>query len=202
MLASRRAFYALFALVFAIFLWSAVAPRDRFVWLLDASPAILGMLIVAATYRRFPLTLLLYALLALAAIMMLVGAHYTFTDMPLFNLLRDTFGLSRNHYDRVGHVVQGVIGAMAVRECLIRTSPLRNRIWLFLIPVMMSLGFSAGYEIIEWLVAVSLHAVPEAFLGLQGDIWDTQEDMMMALLGAVGATLCLARLHDKALRTR
>ncbi len=198
---THPAFYGLFILTAMVFVWSGFAPRDRYVWLLDSIPVSIGILLVSITHRRFPLSFLLSGLLFLSATMMLIGAHYTFSSMPLFDAIRDAYGLSRNHYDRVGHFFQGVIGAMVIRECLIRTTPLRSNIWLFMIPAVMSLGFSAGYELIEWIVSVSLHQVPEEFLGLQGDIWDTQEDMAMALVGAVVSLLTLSKLHDKYVRS-
>ena len=182
-----------------VFIWSAVRPRDYFTWLLEVAPAIIGFVVLAATYRRFRFTQLVYTLCALHAIVLMVGGHYTYAEVPLFNWIRDTFGLTRNHYDRVGHFAQGFVPAMVTREILLRTSPLRAGPWLATIVVAICLAISALYELIEWGVAVASGSAADAFLGTQGDVWDTQKDMAICLAGALAALLTLTRIHDRAL---
>jgi len=166
-------------------------------------PVIIGVPILVATYRRFPLTSLAYVLIWLHAIILMVGGHYTYAEMPLFNWIRDAFALSRNHYDRVGHFAQGFVPAILAREVLLRTSPLRAGKWLFFLVCCVSLAISAFYELVEWWAA--LLTSPEtgtAFLGTQGDVWDTQWDMALALVGAICSQLFLGRLHDAQLTRR
>lgn len=169
-------------------------------WLLEAFPAIAGAGILAYTFRRFPLTPLLYWLIWLHAIVLMVGGHYTYAEMPLFNWLRDEFGLARNYYDRVGHVFQGFVPAMITREILIRRSPLRPGKWLFFIACCIALAISAFYEMIEWWVALTSEEAADSFLATQGDVWDTQWDMFLALSGAIAAQLALSRVQDRQLR--
>jgi putative membrane protein len=179
--------------------WSGYQPRDRLTWFLEVAPALAGFVVLAATYRRFPLTTLTYVLLWIHALILMVGGYYTYAEMPLFNWLRDTYHLSRNYYDRVGHLAQGFVPAIVSREILLRKSPLRPGGWLFLIVVCICLSISALYELIEWRAAVALGSAADAFLGTQGDPWDTQWDMAMALIGAILALLLLSRAHDRAL---
>jgi len=181
--------------------WSAINPHDYFTWFLEVSPAILGTAVLAATYRRFRFTNLVYTLVFIHAVILMVGGHYTYEKMPLFNWLRDTFGLARNYYDRLGHIAQGFIPAMIVRELLLRTSPLRPGKWLFVITVCICLAISAGYEFFEWWVAVGTGEKADAFLATQGDPWDTQWDMFLCLCGAVASLLLLSRLQDRQMYT-
>jgi putative membrane protein len=156
--------------------------------------------LLVATYRRFPLTPLAYVLIWLHAVILMVGGHYTYAEVPLFDWIRDAFGLARNHYDRVGHLAQGFVPAILAREVLLRTSPLRPGRWLFFLVCCVCLAISALYELIEWWAA--LLTSPEtgtAFLGTQGDVWDTQWDMFLALVGSVAALLALSRLHQRQL---
>ena len=183
----------------AILTWSGIAPRDRFVWFLEVLPAVLGFLILAATYSRFRFTTLVYALIWLHALVLVVGGHYTYAEMPLFNWLRDEFHLSRNYYDRLGHFVQGFVPAMIAREILVRASPLRPGKWLFFLVLCVALSISATYEFLEWGVAVSSGTAADAFLATQGDVWDTQWDMFLALIGALVAQVTLAGLQDRQL---
>lgn len=182
-----------------ILAWSGIYPRDRLTWALEVLPAVIGALILGAVYPRFKFTDMVYLLVWLHAVVLLVGGHYTYSEMPLFNWLRDSFHLSRNYYDRVGHVVQGFVPALVVREILLRRSPLRPGKWLFFIVVSICLAISALYEMIEWRVAVASGEAAVAFLATQGDVWDTQWDMFLALCGALAALIILSRRHDRQL---
>ena len=179
---------------------SAIRPNGRFNWLMETLPAIVGGLLLAATYRRFRFTTLVYLLAWVYALVMITGGHYTYAEVPLGNWARDAFGLSRNHFDRIGHFLQGLVPALFARELLLRTSPLRPCKWLAFICICIALGVSAGYELFEWQYAV-LFGGQKAndFLGSQGDIWDAQKDMFMALIGALAALL-LSPLQDHQLR--
>lgn len=185
------------ALVFA---WSAWHPRDVFTWWLEVAPVLIGLPILVKTYPQFSLSRLVYGLLLVHAVILMIGGHYTYAEMPLFNWLRDEFHLSRNYYDRLGHLAQGFIPAMLAREILLRRSPLRPGKWLFFLVTCVCLAISACYEFVEWWVAIASGSDAVAFLATQGDVWDTQWDMFMALLGAVAAQLLLVDWHDRSLR--
>ncbi len=185
----------------AVFTWSAIHPRDTLTWLLEVFPVILGVLIMAATYARFRFSRLAYLMIWLHALVLLVGGHYTYAEVPLFNWIRDMFELSRNHYDRVGHLAQGFFPAIVVREILIRLSPLKPGKWLFFLVTCVALAISAFYELIEWWVALTSGDDAVAFLATQGDPWDTQWDMFLALIGAISAQLLLARYHNKSMES-
>jgi putative membrane protein len=189
-------FLGMLAVVFG---WSVVDPKDRFTWYLEAFPVMVAVPLLALTYCRFRFTDLVYGLIFLHAVVLLVGAHYTYAEVPLFDTLRDALGLARNHYDRVGHVAQGFFPAMVVREILVRRSPLVPGKWLFFLVVCVCLAISAFYELIEWWVAVASGSNAVAFLATQGDVWDTQWDMSLALVGAVAALVLLGRIHNRAL---
>ncbi|MBK6741734.1 MAG: DUF2238 domain-containing protein [Hydrogenophilales bacterium] len=189
----------LLAGVFAVLLWSGIAPKDRFTWFLEVALVLIVLPILLFSRARFPLTVLAYLAIALHAVILMVGGHYTYAEMPLFNWLRDSFDLARNHYDRVGHVAQGFFPAIVAREILIRRSPLRPGAWLFFLVTCFCLAFSAFYEMIEWWVAISSGDDAVAFLATQGDVWDTQWDMFLALLGAISAQLLLSKPHDRQL---
>jgi putative membrane protein len=178
---------------------SGINPYERTTWLLEVFPVLIGAPILIATYRRFPLTPFLYRLLLLHALILILGGHYTYARVPLGDWVRELFELSRNHYDRLGHFAQGFIPAILARELLLRCSPLVRGGWLFFIVVSICLAFSAFYEMIEWWSAVMGGEAAESFLGTQGDVWDTQWDMFIALIGAISAQLLLARGHDRAL---
>ncbi len=190
----------LLAAVAAVFLWSGIAPRDRFTWLLEVFPAIVGGIILLATYRRFRFTTLVYTLIAIHAVILMIGGKYTYAEVPLFNWIRDTYGLARNHYDRIGHFAQGFVPAMIARELLLRKTPLRPGGWLYTVVAGCCLGLSAAYELVEWWTALATGEAATAFLGTQGDPWDTQWDMFMALIGSNAALLTLSRVHDRQLR--
>jgi putative membrane protein len=179
---------------------SGINPYDRFTWVLEVMPVLLGAPILIATYRRLPLTPLLYRLLLVHAVILMIGGHYTYAQVPLGFWVQDLLHLARNHYDRLGHFAQGFVPAILAREILIRQSPLRPGKWLFFLVVCICLAFSAFYEFVEWWTALIMGQAADAFLGTQGDPWDTQWDMFLAFVGAMAAQLLLSRLHDRALQ--
>lgn len=179
---------------------SAIRPHDYLTWTLEVFPAVIAAIILISTYRSFRFTALVYILILVHAWVLLIGGHYTYAKVPLFNWIRDNWGLSRNYYDRVGHFFQGFTPAMAVREILIRKSPVKTGGWLFFIVVCVCLAASAFYEFIEWWTSVATGAAAEEFLAIQGDVWDTQWDMFMALIGSIVSQLLLGRTHDRALK--
>jgi putative membrane protein len=183
----------------AVLVWSGIRPHDYFTWFMEVLPALLGVGILAAVYPRFKFTNLTYGLVWIQCAILMVGGHYTYAEMPLFNWIRDTFGLMRNDYDKVGHFAQGFVPAIVAREILLRASPLKRGKLLSFIVISICLAFSALYELFEWGVAVWLGPRATDFLGTQGDIWDTQEDMATCLIGAILAVLLLSKLHDKAI---
>ncbi|HWT29234.1 MAG TPA: DUF2238 domain-containing protein [Methylophilaceae bacterium] len=199
MLSERRYHGVLLATLAAVFIWSLVRPHDGFTWLLEAFPVIIGLPILLLTYRRFPFSRLAYGLLLLHAVILLVGAHYTYAEMPLFNWLRDSYDLDRNYYDRLGHLAQGFIPAIVVREILLRQSPLKPGKWLAFVVLSICLAISALYEMLEWWVAVASGSDAVAFLATQGDVWDTQWDMFLCLLGAIASLTLLSHRHDRSL---
>ena len=167
--------------------------------MLEVFPALIGVVILIATRKSFPLTPLVYGLLFVHALILIVGGHYTYAEVPLGFWMRDAFGFARNHYDRIGHFAQGFVPAMVAREILIRRNVVRGRGWLFFIVVSICLAISAAYELLEWSVSSATGSKGDAFLGTQGDIWDTQKDMTLALIGSIVAQLTLARVHDRQL---
>jgi putative membrane protein len=188
-------------LIFAVvFIWSLVNPADFLTWVLEVSPAVIGLIVLLATRRSFPLTSLLYWLILLHCIVLMIGGHYTYAEVPLFDWIRETFGLARNNYDKVGHIMQGFVPALIAREVLIRKDVVRGRGWLNFVVVCFCLALSAFYELIEWGVAIAVGISAEAFLGTQGYSWDTQSDMAYALGGAGLALLLLSRYHDRQLQ--
>ena len=190
-------------ILFALFLiaigWSAIRPHEWFTWGLEVFPAVIGVVLLLATRGRFPLTPLLYILLFIHAVILVVGGHYTYARVPLGFWMQDAFGFARNHYDRLGHLAQGFVPAIVAREILIRLRVVRGRRWLFAIVVAFCLAVSAAYELLEWSVSALSGSKGDSFLGTQGDIWDTQKDMALALAGAVLAQLLLGRIHDRQL---
>jgi len=189
----------LLLVVLIVLVWSGIAPKDGFTWFLEVVPVLVALPLLLGTRRPFPFTPLAYALMAVHAVILMVGGHYTYAEVPLFNWLRDAFELSRNHYDRLGHLAQGFVPAIVAREILLRRSPLEPGKWLFFLVTSICLAISAFYELIEWWVAVSSGDNAVAFLATQGDIWDTQWDMFCALLGALSSQLLLSRWHDRQL---
>jgi len=190
----------LLAAVVSLLVLSGIGPRDRLTWVLEVTPVLIAVPVLAATYASFPLTPLAYRLIALHAVILMIGGHYTYAEVPAGYWVRDLLGLARNHYDRLGHFAQGFVPAVLAREVLLRRTPLRPGGWLFFLVVCVCLAISAFYELIEWWSAVVLGQGADAFLGTQGDHWDTQWDMFLALVGAVAAQLTLGSVHDRALR--
>lgn len=178
----------------AVLVWSAIEPKDRFTWFLEVLPALLGAVLLLATQRRFPLTPLLYVLILLHCVVLMIGGHYTYAEVPFFDGL---FGSERNNYDKVGHFFQGFVPAILAREILVRWNAVNGRAWLNLFVISICLAFSAFYELIEWWVAVASGEGADDFLGTQGYVWDTQSDMALALIGAISALLLLSRWHDR-----
>jgi putative membrane protein len=180
--------------------WSGIGPKDQATWLLEVLPAMIGALILLSTYKSFRLTPLLYTLILIHCVVLMVGGHYTYAEVPLFDSLKDIFGMERNNYDKVAHFVQGFVPAIIAREILIRKNVVEGTAWLNLFIISVCLAFSAFYELIEWWVALAIGADAEAFLGTQGYVWDTQSDMALALLGSISAVVLLANRHNRQLR--
>ncbi len=182
-----------------VLLWSAIWPKDYFTWFLEVAPALIGFAVLAVTYRRFPLTALAYWLILIHSVILMVGGHYTYAEVPLFDWLRETFHWQRNNYDKVGHFAQGFIPAILAREILLRLNVVRGRVWLNFVVISICLALSAAYELVEWGVALASGDSAVAFLATQGDPWDTQSDMGFALLGALLALATLSDWHDRQL---
>lgn len=183
----------------AVLIWSGIGPKDRVTWMLEVAPAIIGFVAMAITYKRFPLTPLLYVLILIHSIILIVGGHYTYAEVPLFDDMKQWFGWERNNYDKLGHFVQGFVPAMIARELMIRLNVFNSAKWRTFFIISFCLGFSAFYELIEWWVALLSGQAAEAFLGTQGYVWDTQSDMGWCLLGAIIALLTFSKWHDKQL---
>jgi putative membrane protein len=175
---------------------SGIGPHDRATWVMEVLPIFVGVPVLLFTYRRFPLTPLAYGLIFVHALILMLGGHYTYARVPLGFWVQDLLDLGRNHYDRLGHLAQGFVPAILVREVLLRRSPLVRGKWLFVLVTAFCLALSACYEFIEWWAALIGGDSAEAFLGTQGDVWDTQWDMFLALIGAIVAQLTLGRVHD------
>ncbi len=190
--------FLLLCLIF-VFAWSFINCFDLFTWVLESLPVIIGLAILLPTYRRFRFTNTVYTLIWIHAIILLIGAHYTYAREPLFTWIKDSFALGRNHYDRVGHFAQGFIPAIIAREVLLRKSPLQRGKWLFAIVVALCLAMSAAFELFEFLVAILRGDSSTAYLATQGDEWDTQKDMALCLLGALVSLLTMSKSHDRAL---
>lgn len=187
----------LWILVFSLVLvWSGIGPKDYPTWALEVCPAVLGAFLLLITERRYRLTPLLYGFVLLHCVVLMIGGHYTYAEVPFFDGL---FGAQRNNYDKVGHFFQGFVPALLTREILLRNSVVNGRNWLVLFMLAIPLAFSAFYELIEWWVALLSGEAAEAFLGTQGYVWDTQSDMLLALIGAVACWLLLSKWHDRQL---
>jgi putative membrane protein len=196
---SRREAWTMIAIVVLVLAWSGWAPRDRLTWLMEVIWVIAGLPLILMTRQRFALTRLLCWLLTIHAVILMVGGRYTYAEVPVGFWVRDAFDLARNHYDRLGHLAQGFVPAILARELLLRLTPLSQGGWLFYLIASCCLAFSAFFEFLEWWTALIMGGRAEAFLATQGDIWDTQWDMFLALCGAVLAQLIFARMHDRQL---
>jgi len=190
---------ALLTAVLAVFAWSGWRPHDTFTWVLEVLPAVIGLGMLAATRRGFPLSRLLLGLIALHMGILMVGGHYTYAEVPGFDWLRDQFGLARNHYDRVGHFAQGFVPALVAREILLRVSPLSPGRLVGFLALCVAMAISAWYELFEWWVAAATGSAADDFLGTQGDPWDTQKDMFFAFVGALSAVTLMGRAHGRSL---
>lgn len=190
----RAAWVAIF---FIVLIWSGIHPKDYLTWFLEVAPALAGFIAVSVTYKKFRLTTLAYTLILIHCVILMIGGHYTYAEVPLFDWIRDYFELARNNYDKVGHLAQGFIPAIIAREILIRKSIINGMAWQNFIVVCICLALSAFYELIEWWVAIFSGESADAFLGTQGYVWDTQSDMALALLGAVSALVLLSDIHDR-----
>ena len=196
---SSRTHLALLVTVAAVIFWSGWRPYDRFTWWLEVSPGLAGIAILLATYWRFRFTTFCYVLIALHICVLCVGGHYTYARVPVFDWLRPIFAWQRNHYDRLGHLMQGLVPAIIAREVLVRLKVVNRRKWIPFLVISICLGISAFYELIEWWTAMLTGSAANDFLGSQGDVWDTQSDMCLALIGAVSALLFLSYFHNRAL---
>ncbi len=197
--ANLRLPLVLAAVVLLVLVWSGVGPYDRLTWFLEVVPVLVAVPLLVWTARSFPLTPLAYVLIAVHALILMYGGHYTYALTPFGDWMRDVFDFTRNHYDRIGHLMQGFGPAIVARELLLRTSPLRPGNWLFALVTLSILGVSATYEFTEWWAAIAGGDAAGAFLGTQGDVWDTQWDMFLAGCGALIAQLSLSRVHDRQL---
>lgn len=186
------------AIFTATLVWSGINPKDQFTWFLEVAPALIGVALIAVSYKSFRLTPILYFFILAHCVVLMIGGHYTYAEVPLFDGL---FGAERNNYDKVGHFFQGFVPALLAREILIRKHVVNQDIWRGFIVVSICLAFSAFYELIEWWVAILSSEDAEAFLGTQGYIWDTQSDMALALVGAISSLLLLSWIHNKQLHS-
>ncbi len=191
--------YAWLAVFFAVLAWSAIGPHDRLTWWLEVVPALIALVVLALTRRHFPLTPLVYFLILAHCVILMVGGHYTYAEVPAGDWVRDWVGGERNNYDKLGHFAQGFVPAMVAREVFLRLGVVGRRGWLGFLCVCFCLAFSAFYELIEWWAALLSATAAESFLGTQGYVWDTQSDMLWALVGALSALLLLSRFHDRQL---
>lgn len=181
----------------ALLILSGIGVHDRFTWFLEIAPALIALPILVLTYKRFPLTPLSYRLILLHACILMLGGHYTYAEVPLGYWMKDAFGFARNHYDRIGHFAQGFVPAILAREILLRKTPLKSGGWLFFLVTCVCMAVSAFYEFIEWWTAIATGAASDAFLGTQGDPWDTQWDMFFAFVGSLTAQITLSRYQDR-----
>lgn len=188
------------AIYFVVLIWSGIHPKDGFTWFLEVLPALIGLLVLVFTYHKFRLSRLTYILILLHCIVLMVGGHYTYAEVPLFDTFAQWFGWGRNHYDKVGHFVQGFVPACIARELLIRFNVVKNERWRVTFVISFCLAFSAFYELIEWWTALAVGEDAEAFLGTQGYVWDTQSDMFLAFIGATVFLLFFRSWQDSSIR--
>lgn len=183
-----------------VLIWSAIDPKDYFTWFLEVFPALLGLIVLAVTYQKFPLSRLTYALILLHCIVLMIGGHYTYAQVPLFDTFAQWFGWQRNHYDKLGHFIQGFVPACIAREILLRLQVVKNERWLVTFVLCFCLAFSAFYELVEWWAALAVGEDAEAFLGTQGYVWDTQSDMLLALVGSIVFLVACREWQDSSMQ--
>ncbi|MCY7344887.1 MAG: DUF2238 domain-containing protein [Pyrinomonadaceae bacterium] len=186
--------------LFGVFVWSAIKPHDYFTWFLEVLPALLAVGIFAFFYRRFRFTDLVYTIVWFHCIVLIVGGKYTYAEMPLFDYFKEVFGWTRNNYDKVGHFMQGFSPALIAREVFIRKEIVNGEWWIYFMAVAVPLAFSAFYEFVEWWVAVATGDSAEAFLGTQGDVWDTQTDMFMCFIGSLLSLILLSGWQNQQMK--
>jgi len=187
------------AIFFSVLIWSGINPKDYLTWMLEIAPAIAAFIVLMATRRRFPLTDLAYSLILFLSLILMIGGHYTYAEVPPFEWIKEAFHQDRNNFDKLGHFAQGFVPAIVAREIIIRNQVLKNGNWLNFFVICICLAISAFYELIEWWVAIISKEAAESFLGTQGYVWDTQSDMALALLGAMVALVTLRQIHDRQL---
>jgi putative membrane protein len=192
--------YSLLTLFVIVFAWSAINPKEYFTWMLEVFPAVAGVIILIATFKKFRFTNLIYTQILVHSCILFVGGHYTYAEVPLFDWIRDFFHQSRNNYDKVGHFAQGFVPALIIRELFIRKMVVGKKGWLNFIIVSICMAISVAYEFLEWFVSLATGTAGDAFLGTQGDIWDTQSDMLHATIGAILGLLIFSGYHDKQIR--
>lgn len=190
-------YYLLIFLFFIGLTGSAIHPHDYFTWFLEVAPAIIGLIILCFTFKKFQFTFFIYLLILLHCYILFIGGHYTYAKVPLFDLIKEYFHQSRNNYDKIGHFMQGFVPTLIARELFIRLKIVKNNFWLPTLAFCVILSISAIYEILEWMVAVISKTAAESFLGTQGYVWDTQSDMFFAGVGSILALLFLSKIHDK-----
>jgi len=192
----------LLLLLLILFIWSAIKPFEYFTWFLEVLPAIIGILALLFTYKNFQFTTLVYVLIFVHCVILIIGGHYTYAEVPLFDWIQEIFHQSRNNYDKVGHFAQGFVPAMIARELLLRKNVINGKRWLDVIVVCIAMAISVTYEFIEWGVSLATGDGGDSFLGTQGYVWDTQSDMLYATFGAIIALLMLSKIHDKQLSSK
>lgn len=184
------------AIYFTVLIWSGINPKDYYTWILEVTPGVAGLIVLAFTYKRFRFTNLLYTLMLIHCCILFVGGHYTYAEAPLFDWIRDLVHGTRNNYDKIGHFAQGFVPAMIGRELFLRLKVVNGRTWVGFFSVCVALAISAFYELVEWWTAILSGSSAEAFLGTQGYVWDTQSDMLWALIGALTSVILFSRYHD------
>jgi putative membrane protein len=194
----KRIYLTLF---FVTLILSAVNPHDYFTWFLEIFPAIIGLIILVATHKIFPLTKLTYSFLLIHCIILFVGGHYTYAEVPLFDWIKEVLHQSRNNYDKIGHFAQGFVPALLIREVIVRKNVIQYKSWRNVLIVSLCMAISTSYEFIEWFVAILSGESAEAFLGTQGYVWDTQSDMLYATVGAITAIILLGKIQQKRIET-
>lgn len=194
-----KSIYLMLSIFVATFLWSIINPKEGFTCFLEIIPALIGLIVLAFTFRKFRFTNFTYFMILIQCVILFIGGHYTYAEVPLFDYIKELFHQSRNNYDKVGHFAQGLVPAMIIRELFLRKKVIANKSFFNFIVVSICLAISAAYEWIEWFVSLATGGKGDAFLGTQGDIWDTQSDMLFATLGAIVGLIFLSKIQDKQL---